>query len=297
MRPPDRPFFAMHETTPATTRRPDLLLALMLLGFTAVVFWPPVRWLASETFAREQLKQSFILVVLAGIWITWEKRRTLRLKLQFSNMTLGWLLAAYSLAAGSLVFKSPLFILAGIVAAAGGLVNYVFGGQAFRRSLPLLTVFAALILCVLLFPILDWPLRQMAGVESARFLKSVGLASQLFVSTSPDVKLYLATSHQTFVVATECNGFGLITSSLLLGLIRLLYKRAAWGWFIVLLPLCVTVAFVFNFLRISAIVLLAPRFPNHYHALHEIAGLLALYSGLGMVWLLTGWKKLSRPSS
>jgi exosortase/archaeosortase family protein len=284
----------MHASTPTTARRQDFLLALALLGFTAVVFWSPMRWLATETFAREQLKQSFILVVLAGIWITWEKRHTLRLELQFSNVAIAWLISAYTLAAGALIFKTPLLILAGIVAALGGAVNYVFGAQAFRRTLPLLTVFAVLILCVLLFPILDWPLRQMAGVESARFLKSLGFASQLFVSPPPDVKLYLATGQQTFVVATECNGFGLITSSLLLGLIRLLYQRATWAWFFVLLPLCVTVAFVFNLLRIATIVILAPRFPHHYHALHEIAGLVALYSGLGVVWLLTGCGKSAR---
>jgi hypothetical protein len=41
-------------------------------------------------------------------------------------------------------------------------------------------------------------------------------------------------------------------------------------------------------LRIFAIVVLAPSFPNHYTALHEIAGIVALYSGLGIVWWLTG---------
>jgi exosortase/archaeosortase family protein len=275
----------------AAGRNQDWLQAFAVLGVTAVVFWPPIRWLASQAFAREQLKQSVILVVLAGLWIAWEKRRTLRLDLQFSNRTIGWFLAAYALAGGALLFKTPLLILAGLIAAAGGAVNYVFGGQAFRRTLPLLSVFAVLILCVLLFPILDWPLRQMAGVESARLLKAVGLASQLVIQQQPDIRLLLVTPQQAFVVATECNGFGLITSSLLLGLIRLLYQRAAWGWFLVLLPLCVLVAFVFNFLRIAGIVLLAPTFSGHYHLLHETAGLIALYSGLGAVWLLTGTRQ------
>ena len=283
-------------TAPAT-RRQDLLLALAVLGFTAVIFWPAIHWLASQTFAHEQLKQSLTLVVLAGLWIAFEKRRTLRLTLECSNTVIGWLLAAYALAGADILFKTPLLILAGLVAAAGGAVNYLFGTQAFRRTLPLLSVFAVLILCVLLFPVLDWPLRQMAGVESARLLKSIGLASQLAIQQTPDVRLLLITPQQTFLVATECNGFGLITSSLLLGLIRLLYRRAAWRWFISLLPLCVIVAFVFNFLRISAIVLLAPRFPAHYDVLHEIAGLIALYSGLGVVWLLTGWHRLSRPAT
>ena len=101
----------------------------------------------------------------------------------------------------------------------------------------------------------------------------------------------LLTEKGSFVVATECNGFGLITSSLLLGMIRLLYQRATWLWFSLLLPLCVGVGFAFNFMRITAIVLLAPTFPLHYKGLHETAGIIALYSGLGLVWLLTGAKR------
>jgi exosortase/archaeosortase family protein len=279
---------------PPPTRRLDWFYAWALLAITAVVFWPAGRWLATQAFAREQLKQSFLLVVLAGAWIAWEKRGALRIDLRLSNATLAWFFSSYLLAAGALVFKTPLLFLAGMIAAAGGLVNYVFGAQALRRTLPLLTVFAVLILCVLLFPVLDWPLRQMAGMESARFLKSLGFASDLTLSSGPPVKLILFSGRQNFEVATECNGFGLITSSVLLGLIRLLYYRARWPWFVSLLPICVVIAFVFNFLRITTIVLLAPRFPDHYHALHEIAGLVALYSGLGVVWWLTDGRPSER---
>ncbi|HEU5078864.1 MAG TPA: archaeosortase/exosortase family protein [Opitutaceae bacterium] len=274
-----------------TNRTQDILLAVGLLILTAVVFWPAARWLATQTFAREQLKQSFYIVLVAGLWIAWEKRRQLRVNLQLSNVTLAFLVSSYALAGAALIFNAPVFILAGLVAALGAAVNYVFGGQAFRRTLPLLAVFALLIICVLLFPILDWPLRQMAGVEAARFLKALGLAPHLAVSPAPDVKLLLLTPNQTFIVATECNGFGLISSSLLLGLIRLLYRRAAWPAYVFLLPICVAVAFVFNFLRISAIVIFAPKFPGHYSALHETAGIVALYAGLGLVWFLTGTRR------
>jgi exosortase/archaeosortase family protein len=278
-------------TVPA--RRQDFLLAAALLLLTAVIFWPAVRWLTSQTFAHEQLKQSFFIVLLVGGWIAWEKRASLRFALQFSNSAIGWLFASYVLAAGAALLQHPLLFLAGLVAAAGGIVNCVFGGRAFQRTLPLLAVFALLILFVLIFPILDWPLRQMAGVDSARLLKVLGLAPHLAVSAGPPVKLSLITGDHAFIVATECNGFGLITSSLLLGTILLLFRRAAWWRFPLLLPLCIMVAFVFNFLRISTIVLLAPSFPRHYDILHEIVGLIALYSGLGLVWLFTGHKKNS----
>jgi exosortase/archaeosortase family protein len=278
------------QDTPGT-RRQDFVLATALVALTLVVFWPVVRWLATQTFAHEQLKQSALIVILAGAWICWEKRQALRLNLQLTNVALISLITSYAFAAAALVFKMPVLVLCGLVAAVGGLVKFVFGGQAFKRTLPLLLVFALLILCVLLFPVLDWPLRQMAGIEAARFLKWTGLASQLAVTTHPEPRLLLLTAHQTFVVATECNGFGLITSSLLLGLIRLLYRRAPGYWYVILLPLCVAVAFVFNFLRISAIVLLAPKFPNSYMTMHETAGIIALYSGLGLVWLLTGLQR------
>ena len=278
-----------HPSSPRAARFQDVALASALLALTGLVFWPAARWLASQTFASEQLKQSFFIVVLAGIWIAWEKRGVLRVSLQLSNTTLVWLGASYVLAFAALGFKNPLFLLAGLVAASGGLVNYVFGQLAFKRTLPLLTVFSLLIVCVLLFPVLDWPLRQMAGLEAGRLLKSIGLAPQLSVSNADAaVNLLLVVGKETFVVATECHGFGLITSSLLLGLIRLLYQRAAWTWFTLLLPLCVLIAFVFNFLRITAIILLAPKFPGNYHAMHETAGIVALYAGLGVVWLVTG---------
>lgn len=279
----------------SSDRRTDWILAGGLFALTVVVFWPAVRWLATQAFAREQLKQSFVLVALAGAWIAWEKRHTLQINLRLSNLTLGWLFASYGLAASAIYFKQPLLFLAGLVAAAGGTVNYVFGGRAFRRTLPLLSVFAFLIVGVLLFPVLDWPLRQMAGIESARLLQWLGLAPELGVTTAHPAQLLLRAGGKSFVVATECNGFGLITSSLLLGWIRLLYVRAAAWNFLLLLPWCVMVGFAFNFLRITAIVLLAPRVPAHYDALHEVAGLIALYSGLGLVWLLTGSR--SRPAA
>jgi exosortase/archaeosortase family protein len=285
-------------STQSTTKsRQDLFLAAGLFVLTAAIFWPAVRWLTSQTFAHEQLKQSLFIVVLAGGWIAWEKRATLTFGFQFSNGALGWLFASYMLAAGAVLLQHPLFILAGLIAAVGGIVNFIFGGRAFRRTLPLLGVFALLILIVLLFPILDWPLRQMAGIEAARFLKTIGLAPQLAVSTGPEVKLALISKGQAFIVAPECNGFGLIASSLLLGTILLLYRRAAWWRLPLLLPLCIVVAFLFNLLRISTIVLLAPYFPSHYTALHETAGLIALYSGLGLVWLLTGRQRKPAPAT
>ncbi len=281
--------------TPATAAsRGERWLAAGLLTATALAFWPVASWVTARTFAHEQLKQSFFITLLAGFWIAWEQRASLRLRVQLERTGLACLIAAYAGVAAALLFDAPLLVLAGLVAAAAGAVQVLFGARALRRAAPLLAAFGLLIVFVLLFPVLDWPLRKMAGVESARLLQSFGLASQLRIVADPDVRLLLLSPHGTFIVATECNGFGLISSSLLLGTIFLLYRRASWWKFPGLLALCLALAFVMNLLRIAAIVGLAPRFPGHYHALHETAGLVALYLGLGAVWLLTGWRPKPR---
>jgi exosortase/archaeosortase family protein len=278
----------------AAASRSERWLAGGLLAATALAFCPVATWVTARTFAHEQLKQSFFITILAGVWIAWEQRGALRLKLQLERTGLVCILTAYACVAGALLLKAPLLVLTGLVAAAAGVVQIVFGERALRRAGPLIAAFGLLIVFVLLFPVLDWPLRKMAGVESVRLLQSFGMASHLQIVADPDVKLLLVNPHGTFVVATECNGFGLISSSLLLGTICLLYRRAAWWKFPGLLALCLAVAFTMNLLRIASIVALAPSFPGHYHAMHETAGIVALYTGLGAVWLLTGWQPKPR---
>lgn len=289
------PEHAPTSSPPNSTASPrDRWLAGGLLALTAVTFWPVASWVTAQTFAHEQIKQSFFLMLMAGAWIVWDRRRSLHLALRLDNTGLACLLASYGCVAGALLLRTPLLIFAGLIAAIAAGVQIAFGGRALRRTVPLLAAFALIIVFILLFPILDWPLRQMAGVESVRLLQSFGLASQLKVVENPDVQLWLTNLHGTFIVQTECNGFGLISSSLLLGTVCLLYRRARWWKFPGLLALSLLLAFTTNLLRIATIVLLAPRFPGNYHTLHETAGIIALYAGLGAVWLLTGWEPKTR---
>lgn len=278
-------------------RKKDIGMAVLLLAFTAAVFWPAARWIATQTFAQEQLKQSFYVLVLAGAFMAWEKRRHLSLHLRLGNVALAWLVISYLLAGGAVLLHAPLLVLAGMIAAIAGALHFALGPVVFRRAAPLLAVFGLFLLLVLALPVLDWPLRKMAGIEAGRMLTSFGFNARLALAGETETRLLLAVGERVFVVAPECNGFGLISSSLLLGLLLLLYNRAVWWSHLLLLPVCVVVAFTFNLLRIITIVTLAPRFPNHYTALHEVAGLIALYTGLGIVWLLTGRGHKPTPQS
>jgi exosortase/archaeosortase family protein len=280
----------------ATYRRPETWLALGLLLLTALSFWPVLTWLTTQTFAHEQLKQSFFLMLMAGAWIAWEQRRALRPHPVLDNSGIICLCVSYGCVAGAYFLRTPFLVLGGVVAASAAAVQIVFGSRALRRTVPLLAAFGLLIVFVLAFPVLDWPLRKMAGVESVRLLQSFGLVSQLQLQIGPEVELLLVNAHGRFIVKTECNGFGLITSSLLLGTVCLLYRRASWWKFPGLLALSLLLAFSINLMRIAAIVEFAPYLPGRYGLLHETAGLVALYSGLGAVWLLTGWQPKRRPA-
>jgi len=134
--------------------------------------------------------------------------------------------------------------------------------------------------------VLDWPLRQMAGMNAARLLQGIGFTPQLSVILQPAPKLLLNTGRNLFEVATECNGFGLITSGAVLAVLAAGIAGRRAGALLWLVPLALGLGFGLNLLRILIICVLAPFFPQHYHALHESAGVLMLWTGLGLVgWL------------
>jgi exosortase/archaeosortase family protein len=107
---------------------------------------------------------------------------------------------------------------------------------------------------------------------------------QLGLVPGKPAELILQVSGQTFVVATECNGFGLLTSALLLATILAFQERLPWLSKLGLLTLAGVIAIVANFLRIVVISLLAPRLPVPYQLLHEVVGLVLYLAGLALVW-------------
>jgi exosortase/archaeosortase family protein len=101
--------------------------------------------------------------------------------------------------------------------------------------------------------------------------------------------LLLTVGSQVFHVATECNGFGLISSGALLALLAAGISQRGWLGTLVLVPVAMIIGFVVNLLRILLISLNAPFFPGHYHAMHEIIGTLSLWLGLGVIGALA-WR-------
>lgn len=273
----------------AERRRPHPL-AWVLLGCTGLMFWPMTRWVMAETVERDQIRQGAVLLLAATALVVWRHRGELKPAVEIGNRALLLLAGGFACAAAASLSGIGWFMLPALALALAGSLQLVFAESGYRFLKPLVAGAVGLVIIVILFPLLDWPLRHRAGVEAVRVLAVIGWTPHLSVTgTAQDPQLLLHTGKQTFLVATECNGFGLITSGALLGLLAgAICRRARW-----VLPLLVlagvATGFVFNLLRILVITQLAPHMPGHYHLMHEIVGTLMLWGGLGFVgWL--AWK-------
>ena len=134
---------------------------------------------------------------------------------------------------------------------------------------------------------LDWPLRSLAGQWSGYILEMFGQSTELGLvgqEAGPPMLILMVNEHP-FHVASECNGFGVILTSLLLALMLAIYRRLN------IFDLClnilagVIIGFIFNTLRIIIIVMLAPSLMEHYHLMHEIVGGITYWACLILVWV------------
>jgi len=269
------------------------VLAVLLIVCTAAAFWPVTQWLIREVSASQQIRQSFVLLGAAAGLVAWQHAHEWRLRLEAGNRALLLLGASYACMAAAGWFHLSLFVLPAFAFGLAGCLHVAVGEEAWRFVKPLIVGFVACLVTILLFPLLDWPLRQMAGVNAARILHEIGFTPQLAVVLEPVPKLILATGKNLFEVATECNGFGLITSGMVLALLAGGIAGRRVRSLVWLVPAAALIGFALNLLRILVICLLAPSFPKHYYALHETAGVLMLWSGLGLVgWL--AWRPAIR---
>ncbi len=267
--------------------RRAILSAWVLVAATAAVFWPVTRWIMAEAVAREQIRQAFILLVAAVALVIWKYWPRLRVTGESGNRALMLVALAFALVGTAGLAGWSVLVLPAFALAVAGCLQALFGVESFRYFRPLVAGVGALLVIIVAFPVLDWPLRQLAAVGSTQLLAALRLAPQLTLAgTSADPQLVLSVAEGHFLVATECNGFGLITSGALVAILAGGIAGRRWWAVTLLVPAALVTGFVVNVLRILSISTTARYFPDHYDALHEIVGTLALWGGLGLVgWL------------
>lgn len=267
--------------------------ALAVFGLAALLLFPVAHWLVRETHQRDQLLMPLVIVLLA-ILLPWIADRdhpqwTFRLdRLALGLLTGGFLAAAVTLFTGIGLFSLLAFALS--IAA---LHRYLVGATPRRNSLIVAAVVFGFSAIAWIAPALDWPLRRVSGAYAIRLLQFLGQDAELgLLGSWSNPHLILRVDGFPFVVASECNGFGLLSSGLLLAVLLILQWRIRSIDALLGLAATTFLAVAGNLARILTIVFLAPHVGQHYYAMHEAAGLFWLAAGLGAItWLLRGFRR------
>ena len=273
---------------PPAARWPGVVPVLAVGALIGLLYLPLLHWLGSVTLHTSQLTNGALLVILALAICIRSAVTRLTLTPAINDWGVGVLAGAVVclwLANRLVVWALPLVLLSACLSFAG-ITSFLFGKAGTRQFLPALGAFFVFGLLVGLVPKLDWPLRAMAAQFAGRLLATLGMAVQVAVVPGRPPELALAVGQQVFVVATECNGFGLLTSALLVATILMFQYRLPWLDKLGLLALTIPIAIGSNFLRIVSICLVAPRTALPYGLVHEVLGVLFYYFGLGLIWLI-----------
>jgi exosortase/archaeosortase family protein len=282
---------------PPSSRALSITEIVSIGALLLLLYWPVLTWLARASVQAAQLSTGALLVVFAAVICLQDSLRKLRMEPQvnFLGVTLLALGIACLLLAPRLAAAALPLVVFSFCSSFAAVVAFLFGVAGVRQFLPALVGFLVFGLLVGLFPALDWPLRAMAARYSGSFLAALGAPVQLVIEPGRPAELVLAVGGRFFRVATECNGFGLLTSSLLLATILGFQFRLPWLNKVGLLAISVPAAIVFNFLRIVSICLVAPRVRLSYYLVHETLGTIFYFAGLAVIWLAARKAKGSMP--
>ncbi|HXI83864.1 MAG TPA: exosortase/archaeosortase family protein [Verrucomicrobiae bacterium] len=282
---PEKPLVAGKGDAPSvySTSMAMVLAVSVLIG---LLYLPLLYWLGSTTIHTQQLFNGALLVLIALAICVRDAMYDLQPAPQISNQGIGLV----ALALGCLWLAThvrggllPLFVLSACLAFAG-VVSFLFGKSGVRQFLPALGAFFVFGILAGLVPTLDWPLRAMAGRYAGSLLEAMGSTVRLALEQGQPPRLILDVKGHAFVVATECNGFGLLTSALIVATILAFQNRLRWVQKLSLVAISVPIAISFNFLRIVSICAVAPRTTLPYGFVHETLGMLFYFSGLALIW-------------
>lgn len=265
----------------------DRSVPFLVFGSTVFVFFPVLHWLLRQTVAHEQLTHAFLVFVMTLSLLVYERRISFRPVWRMDDYAQNLLLSSYALLAVAVFLRFNLIILASLCLSLAALLVFIFGTRQRRLIFSAVGAFAVFTGFAVMFPVMDWPLRSVAGQFAAYGLGLVGQEVQLGIHQARlEPMLILLNNGQPFHVAAECNGFGMLSSSLLMATIVLLYRNISWTRRLGGLGLALGFGLILNAVRIVAIVLLAARIPDgQYMLMHEAVGLLTTYGGLAALYV------------
>jgi exosortase/archaeosortase family protein len=196
-------------------------------------------------------------------------------------------LSCLALAAASFTQVWPLAVL-GLCMNVGALFSFCFGRKGTIAFYPALAGFGAMVALLILVPQLDEWLRLLAGRVSAGILPNLGIRADMVVQADPfQVILVAEKGAGVFNVATECSGFGILLSSIVLALIIALRRRDFWGVVILKVGTSVVIGLTFNVVRIVVITTATLRTEFGYGLIHEGMGTVIYLLALATVYAVS----------
>ena len=266
----------------------DLTISLVAWAGAVLLFWKSLRWLAGTALAREQIVVSAVVLLFGLVFLLRERTEALPMALRFGRRATGFFVGACLGAALAGILHQPLLMLCALGFLAGAVLLFVFGDSVFRLALGFGLAFSGFTFLSVLFPFADWPLRVLAGKTATWFFGILGRSVDLGLAADPP-RLILISGGIPFEVATECNGFGIISGCILLALLLVFSRHLRVADKLIVLALAPLLGLFSNAARIFFIVLLAPAAGKNYLLMHESVGLLLFLGTLaGLWWLISG---------
>ncbi|MFP4165903.1 MAG: archaeosortase/exosortase family protein [Opitutales bacterium] len=285
----------------------DFWIALALFTSLGFIFLPFTQWLVANTGDESRFFNTFIVVAFAAFLLVKSSAIPIQAPFALHAGAQKALLGAFLfITAGAFVRYSFDFSASGIsynkilvfsiltitayCFSIAAFILFLFGPGFERLTTTVTSTLWTLLLLSLTMQPLDWPLRSAAAHVSVPPLDWLGKSVDMGILNEAGFapKLILLVDGHPFHVAAECNGFGLILSSVLLAILLSVFKRKYIPRALFNILMAGGIGFLFNVLRIVIIVLLTPAYKEHYFLMHEIVGAIVFWGCLVLIWVLFG---------
>jgi exosortase/archaeosortase family protein len=279
-------------------RLPDFWLSCAVFALLGFIFFPITLWFASGAQEQSRLLHALIVLGLAAVMLVRYGGVSIQETFYLNPSARRALIACFVLLIAQFISSrfapepwrglASLLVIPAYCCGLAALVRFVFGEGTRRITRTCAGTFSAFLLLSIFMEPLDWPLRGLAGKWSASALDWIGKGVELGLlgveGSAP--KLILLVDEHPFHVASECNGFGVILTSILIGLLLALYRRLGPMDILLNIVVGLAIGFAFNIIRIVVIVLLAPYMMNQYMLMHEIVGGITYWGCLILIWFI-----------
>ncbi len=267
-------------------RKENLFFLFTILAVTVIAYAPMVDGILRLSVRTTQAVNAFMLVAVAfaDAFVTVFRRRAFRMEINHHGLVL-FTLSCVSLAAAALSWLWPLAVLA-LCLNMVALLSFCFGRDGARVFYPAISGLGIGVGMLLFVPRLDSALRILAAKVSAWLLAEAGFRTDLAVREIPFqvVMVIERGAAGIYDVATECNGFGILLSCVVVTVILGLRRRSRPIRFAGLVGVSLAVGLLFNILRIVAIVIASVRTDLAYDTIHEGLGSVIYLLALGLVY-------------